>query len=280
MSQRLTDSTDGADLTEAMQDAVFKVQDGTADEELMKTLAAYHKAHSGGSFPAQSTFGNKRKSLGELEQAASGPAVVNLLKTIGAKLLKTRQKALTAVPLNQLSRENIAFTKEGKTARANKKVEKKRAKAADDGEDFDPVRAFERALKRINAGMPTKKQFQAKWEPANAPVKANLTGTPPLMLLTADSTAAGTWEAMKARVEDFNLDPKGITLVVGSPPWGIRGAANAANQKKRRKTAKKRKGDNDSEASDNDSDAEGEPATYHDVELTQVQVSTMVLSRA
>ena len=274
MSQRLTQETKRGGLTDAMQDAVDKVQEGTADEELIKTLAAYSKTHLR-KLQTQSDWSHKKKSLDILEPAASGPAVVNLLKTFGAKLVKTRQKELAAVPLNQLSRENIAFTTEGKTARAHEKAAASSNAAAD---DFDLEHALDKALRRINKKMSTKKQYQAKWERPDAPVNANQTGTPPMILLTADSTAASTWEAMKARVVDFNLDPKGITLVAGSPPWGIRGAANAANQKKRR-AAKKRNEKNDSEGSD-ESDADDAEPAYHDVELTQVQVSMMVLARA
>jgi hypothetical protein len=274
VSQRLTQETKRGGLTDAMQDAVDKVQEGTADEELIKTLAAYSKTHLR-KLQTQSDWSHKKKSLDILEPAASGPAVVNLLKTIGSKLVKTRQKELAAVPLNQLSRENIAFTTEGKTARAH---EKAAASSTDAADDFDLEHAFAKALRRINKKMSTKKQYQAKWERPDAPVNANQTGTPPMILLTADSTAASTWEAMKARVVDFNLDPKGITLVAGSPPWGIRGAANAANQKKRR-AAKKRNEKNDSEGSD-ESDADDAEPAYHDVELTQVQVSMMVLARA
>ena len=271
MSQRLTQETKRGGLTDAMQDAVDKVQEGTADEELIKTLAAYSKTNLR-KLQTQSDWSHKKKSLDILEPAASGPAVVNLLKTIGSKLVKTRQKALAAVPLNQLSRENIAFTTEGKMARAHETA------AAAGADDFDSEHAFDKALTRINKKWSTKKQVQAKWERPDAPVNANQTGTPPMILLTADSTAASTWEAMKARVVDFNLDPKGITLVAGSPPWGIRGAANAANQKKRR-AAKKRNEKNDSEGSD-ESDADDAEPAYHDVELTQVQVSMMVLARA
>ena len=252
----------------------MSVQDGSMDEMLVNALAAHMKRVHGG-FPTSSKFTASKNHAQDMLDAAQGSVLTTLLKTVGKNLVKTRIKAPKSITLNNLDRASVFFTTEAMALQAD--VELEHEVATTTLAERQRTSAGSRATRASSHSIPMRKQVQDTFE-ADMEVTANQPNTPAMVLLTKDSIKAQTWldvQGLMAR-PGFKPAPAGNIIVMGSPPWGIRGAANAAVQRKKKAAAKKGKTAQVDKDDASDTDTDEDAGDYKDVALTAVEIASMV----